>query len=39
MGLDLLAFRAIMEAFIAAQGQHPPPPVPRLHLPDMARSD
>jgi hypothetical protein len=38
-GLDLLAFRATMEAFIAAQEQHPSPPVPRLHLLDTARLD
>jgi hypothetical protein len=38
-GLDLLAFRATMDAFIAAQEQHPSPPVPRLYLLDMARPD
>jgi hypothetical protein len=38
MGLDLLALRATMDAFIAAQEQHPPPAVPRLNLLDPARS-
>jgi hypothetical protein len=34
MGIDLLAFRAMMEQFIAAQEQTPPPTVPRLHVHD-----
>lgn len=37
MGIDLRAFSAMMEAFIASQGANSTAPIPRIYLLDMTR--